>query len=281
MFSLLRTFSIFQTLICLVLLAATSDPAVKISLRLSLVLALIACAACFKTELYSPINTTSEFKNFTPNFLSLFYIFNLFFIAISNIQFLVKFYQNADFQQSINLIGSMPLTCKYLLFGVIFHGISFVSSSFIEEEHHTWYYLTNSALLILYIFETGRFLQQKDDRRKSNATERDIPPAQTYSFADSQLQWIFLFVCHAVAQHLNQTGDKWAHLPDIGDWLLMDEHLSWNSLFSGVSIILVYVNCMDFGNILTNVIAFTLCTLIYLFHATNGFVYFAGVKLNE
>lgn len=35
-----------------------------------------------------------------------------------------------------------------------------------------------------------------------------------------------LFLCllaHAVLRHLNSTGDMYAHLPDIADWLQQDE----------------------------------------------------------
>jgi len=70
----------------------------------------------------------------------------------------------------------------------LFHIISLFSSSFIEEEHQTWYYLLSTYLLI-------RTIEQKS------------------------LKYLFMLVLSRLIRSWNQTGNKWLSLPDIGDFL--------------------------------------------------------------
>jgi ethanolaminephosphotransferase len=70
----------------------------------------------------------------------------------------------------------------------LFHIISLFSSSFIEEEHQTWYYLLSTYLLI-------RTIEQKS------------------------LKYFFLLVLSRLIRSWNQTGNKWLSLLDIGDFL--------------------------------------------------------------
>lgn len=165
-----------------------------------------------------------------------------------------------------------PPLCKFFLFGIIFHAISYASSSFVEEEHQTWYYLTSTALIALYMMETRSMLQSPmSDSNDQNKT----------SMRHRQFQWISLFVAHLIARRLNQTGDKWLMQPDIGDWLTMDEHRFWNSVFVFASMCCMFLNCVDFGGILTNVLTLTGCTLIYYFRTISGSVHFPGIQKSE
>lgn len=103
-----------------------------------------------------------------------------------------------------------------------------VSSSFVEEEHQTWYYLGKTFLFLLFIMEL--------QRRHGNA----IPLSETkkklsISFVVLkyfwEISWIFMFGMHVLMTRLNQTGDKWISIPDIGDWLVMETNRFWNSVF--------------------------------------------------
>ena len=59
------------------------------------------------------------------------------------------------------LFGAKSSTAKLLITGTLLHTVSLLSSSFVEEEHQTWYYLTTAYFLIIpcYIFEG----QKSDD----------------------------------------------------------------------------------------------------------------------
>lgn len=174
-------------------------------------------------------------------------------------------------QQVIWVLHTWPPFCYFLLFGIVFHSISYASSSFIEEEHQTWYYLTSTALIALYAMETRSMLQSSNDVRDETAV----------NIRSRQLRWILLFVAHLIARRLNQTGDKWLMQPDIGDWLTLDECRLWNSLFVIASLCCLFLNCVDFGSILTNVLTLTALVLVYYFRTIGGFVHFAGIKKSE
>lgn len=109
----------------------------------------------------------------------------------------------------------------YILF--LFHTISFVSSSFIEEEHQTWYYMCHTMFTIICL---------KDLRLKNDDS--------------STLKWIFFFAMHLVLRRFNQTGDKWINLPDIGDYVVQKEKSFFLNFVLGFGLLLVYVSLEDF-----------------------------------
>lgn len=92
----------------------------------------------------------------------------------------------------------------FLVGGTVVRIISFASTSSIEEEHQTWYFLWGS-LTILGAFE----------ELKANSSW------------DKILLWILLFAGLRVFRHWNYVG-KWAALQDVGDWLNIQDN--WKSL---------------------------------------------------
>lgn len=197
----------------------------------------------------------------------------IYFVIWSNIMFLIRLIENLNIASPIKSLRTMRNIHKFLVFGVLFHALSTSSSSFIEEEHQIWYYLNNTIWLILYAMETRYFINVKltNNKRESNSS----------SLLQNQLKWALLFCGHLIARRLNQTGDKWLNTPDIGDWLQMEENRIWNSFFVCASLLFVYLTCMEFGSILTNVLTLTACMLIYYYRTLNGSVYFAGIKPSE
>lgn len=104
-----------------------------------------------------------------------------------------------------------------LLLGHFFYTISVASSSFIEEEHNIWYYFCNAMFVILTFFEfRGR---------------RSIE-----SFLTVTIQCFPILLLHIVIRRMNQTGDKWINLLDIGDWLHMKENEEWLHLSIFISL---------------------------------------------
>lgn len=93
----------------------------------------------------------------------------------------------------------MPEFPQLFIFScTILHGISFVSSSFIEEEHLTWYFVTTSVVLILCFYYSRLSMHS---------------PLLTFR------KGLSIMALLRVLRSWNSTGDKWAHLPDIADWL--------------------------------------------------------------
>lgn len=198
----------------------------------------------------------------------------IYFVIALNLQLLLRFNGKLEIAKSFKSLQSTNSFVVFLSFGVIFHGLSALSSSFIEEEHQMWYYLNNTVWIVLYLMETRHLLNVKSIKKETtNETNQSI--------IQNQLKWALLFCGHLIGRRLNQTGDKWLNIPDIGDWLQMEEHRTWNSLFVSASLLLLHLTCMDFGSILTNVLTITACILIYYYRTLKGSVYLAGIKPSE
>lgn len=107
--------------------------------------------------------------------------------------------------------------------------VSVGSSSFVEEEHQIWYYFCSA----IFVFLT--FLDFKG--RNSVRT--------VFGVFGKCFSFLFL---HVVIRRMNQTGDKWINVPDIGDWLHREENHLWMHFMVIVSLVLsaawiVFVHC--------------------------------------
>lgn len=135
-----------------------------------------------------------------------------------------------------------------ILAGTIGHVSSLGASSFIEEEHQTWYFLLNTLCLAL-CQEIGRhyFLAKEWDPQlplASKAGSEEVKGTSSYfknvdlsqndtktgklpsrENAKSSEKWMALatpwviLICCRLLRSLNQTGVQWAHRPDFGHWL--------------------------------------------------------------
>lgn len=123
----------------------------------------------------------------------------------------------------------------FLTFATLFHTFSLASSSFVEEEHQTWYFIAHTFLFVICIISLKKrqndqwFLNAellKTDNRNKRTGVRSILEQFFFEF-----NWLVLLVLLLVGRRLNQTGDKWLVLPDIGDFLTMEENRLWNSFF--------------------------------------------------
>ncbi|CAG0889493.1 unnamed protein product [Darwinula stevensoni] len=75
------------------------------------------------------------------------------------------------------------------------HVITLGGTSFIEEEHQTWYFLAATTLVLFAVH-----------------APRSTSPAVIFSLG-----------MFALGRRWNQTGDKWVHLSDIGDFLCLPQ----------------------------------------------------------
>lgn len=105
-----------------------------------------------------------------------------------------------------------------LMFGHFFYTISVASSSFIEEEHQIWYYFCNAMFIILTLYEF----------RGRRSFE---------SFFSVVIHCFPILILHIVIRRMNQTGDKWINVQDIGDWLHKEENEEWLHLSIFISLV--------------------------------------------
>lgn len=94
---------------------------------------------------------------------------------------------------------------------------SLASTSFIEEQHQTAYFLSSTAVVLSFYYEA-----------KDNA-----------SIGSRSVASLAALMLIRVARKWNQTGDKWSHLPDVSDYLLRPERIHILTLLQGSSLMLL------------------------------------------
>ncbi|XP_028271461.1 GPI ethanolamine phosphate transferase 2 isoform X2 [Parambassis ranga] len=137
-----------------------------------------------------------------------------------------------------------------LLAGTVGHTLSLAASSFVEEEHQTWYFLLNTLCLIVFQDVCRKYFREQsasEDEEEHILPSKDYHPS-TYPKAEiCSEKWLalatplFTLVCCRLLRSLNQTGVQWAHLPDIGHWLNSSEHKMVLSLLSAFCLVLIYL----------------------------------------
>ncbi|XP_075337051.1 GPI ethanolamine phosphate transferase 2, catalytic subunit isoform X1 [Odontesthes bonariensis] len=136
-----------------------------------------------------------------------------------------------------------------LLAGTIGHTLSLAASSFVEEEHQTWYFLLNTLCLTVFQDVCRKYFREQ--RGSGDEDELILPSKDGHPFARSKSdiyseKWLalatppFTLVCCRLLRSLNQTGIQWAHLPDVGHWLNSSEHKMVLSLLSAFCLVLIY-----------------------------------------
>ena len=99
------------------------------------------------------------------------------------------------------LSGNFSSTSVFLLVSSLVHSVSLLSSSFVEEEHQTVYFLYSTFLLLLLL-----------EQRKVKVVNTKSP------------RLLACMIIHRVASSLHSTGDKWRHLPGLAQWLKETNH---------------------------------------------------------
>lgn len=136
-----------------------------------------------------------------------------------------------------------------ILLGTMGHVVSLGASSFIEEEHQTWYFLVNTLCLALchqvyknyfpgpdggpqchpYIADGCDCAAAALQGRKPAWDGAELggiheSPASLATHPGNE-KWVVLaspwliLACCRLLRPLNQTGVQWAHRPDLGHWL--------------------------------------------------------------
>ena len=90
---------------------------------------------------------------------------------------------------------------KVLILGTVIHTMSLLASSFVEEEHQTWYFIT------LTLFVTFALMASVSPEPQGKKVKMVVVTVAVCVLCRLLRSW-------------NQTGIKWADKPDIGDWLV-------------------------------------------------------------
>lgn len=128
--------------------------------------------------------------------------------------------------------------------GVFGHAALLGSSSFVEEEHQTWYWLCAALLLVLSVRDVRARLREDRARQvpglDMDVTARNVeaelvwPPLRWCFNYRVEIAWFAVLSLMATVRRLNQTGDKWLSVPDVGDWFQMEANRGWQSIWMGV-----------------------------------------------
>uniref|UniRef100_D3YTQ6 Phosphatidylinositol glycan anchor biosynthesis, class G n=1 Tax=Mus musculus TaxID=10090 RepID=D3YTQ6_MOUSE len=158
-----------------------------------------------------------------------------------------------------------------LLLGTVGHVLSLGASSFVEEEHQTWYFLINTLCLALSQ-ETCRsyFLGDECEPQRhshveqqcvnllacplQDSTSYNTPESGTAGKRVSLLEaqgsckwwtvlaspWLVLLCCRLL-RSLNQTGVQGAHRPDFSHWLTSSDHKVQLSGLAALSLVVIFM----------------------------------------
>ncbi|KAK9884012.1 hypothetical protein WA026_004948 [Henosepilachna vigintioctopunctata] len=127
---------------------------------------------------------------------------------------------------------------------ILLQPLTWISSSFIEEEQQYWYFMFNSVI----VFQFLKKLKNKN--------------------FESCLSWLFISICFRFAQTMNQTGDKWASLPDTSDFLMKQENQFYHFTLLIIAIFGIYIfYCRNNDNLLHYGLNTTIVVGIFLLKA--------------
>ncbi|CAB4033090.1 Hypothetical predicted protein [Paramuricea clavata] len=164
-----------------------------------------------------------------------------------------------------SVVSIEPVT--FLVIGLLLHNISLLSTSFIEEEHQTWYFLTTTYhLMLLYKIHIKR--KSTSYSNEEETSPNDSPLNATSSTGNlvtdkvknrgiakdhvgrrtdrnrkrTSVYMVILLLCARTLRSWNQTGIKWADQPDVEDWLVNPENKTVLSLLTIISFVGITLN---------------------------------------
>lgn len=159
--------------------------------------------------------------------------------------------------KDLSTLKEFNVTDYLLIDATIFHCWSFFGTSFIEEEHMTWYFFWNT-LMFFVLIRTVVVLLMYLSKRWYGATEVQEKPelAQKMSAVGVGIlpKWILLIALHRYLRTMNQTGDRWLFLPDTADWLNAPENAFYLQAHLVIGTLATLVICLWNLRYLNNVL---------------------------
>ncbi|KAL0869706.1 hypothetical protein ABMA27_005946 [Loxostege sticticalis] len=218
--------------------------------------------ACFLTE------TKSRLCSFDPWWAIAFILIALTF---SLTYFILK--SAIEHTKDLTTLKDLNAIDYLLIGGTLFHAWSFFGTSFIEEEHMTWYFFWNTLMLFVLV-RTLTVLMVYIGKRLTGSTEvQDKPELHKKMVAGVEVlpKWIFLIALHRYLRTMNQTGDRWLFLPDTADWLNEPQNshiLQIQMVIGTLATLLICIRNLQYSNNILQMhtaltVLSTLCILAY------------------
>uniref|UniRef100_A0A1I8P023 GPI ethanolamine phosphate transferase 2 C-terminal domain-containing protein n=1 Tax=Stomoxys calcitrans TaxID=35570 RepID=A0A1I8P023_STOCA len=168
--------------------------------------------------------------NCVAHFLNLIYSRHFVYSAILTIPIAISIYLGLDIMDlflkmftpvTYSRRSQFNLSILWILFSfLLLHTFSLSSSSFIEEEHQTWYYLAPTLLVFLAI--QNFYINVK----KVWNAGRDVVSVLVTELWHNR-SYVLAMLLVIFCRRLNQTGDKFRHLEDIGDVLAREQNYAY------------------------------------------------------
>ncbi|CAE1174987.1 PIGG [Acanthosepion pharaonis] len=180
-----------------------------------------------------------------------------------------------------NKMVSFSGTALFLALGCLLHCVSFMSTSFVEEEHQTWYFLTVSVFVVIVIdalrnqltchrLTFSSSLNTSDSLRSQKLLPNKIQQSSSVN-NKAVLVTVFLLILCRFQRSWNQTGDKWQHLSDTGDWLMRPENKFLLSIvclsFLLIILVSIWIHRIQQIRSCHQLLLLAALIYIYLFHA--------------
>ncbi|XP_037945337.1 GPI ethanolamine phosphate transferase 2 [Teleopsis dalmanni] len=223
-------------------------------LMLSLCVAIFIYLICY----YKAIIKTSHILN--AGFITLSMSIAIYF-GINIVKMIFKII--LPMHKSMQMALSIPIP---LLACFIFHTCSLASSSFIEEEHQTWYYLGATALILLFM---NKFRKATIE---SNIGQEYFLFKNIHKTIWKMRSDIKMLIVVTLMRKLNQTGDRWKDLIDLGDILNEHDNKAALTLFFIIGLVMLLMQLKNVNGPLEIVPCFFATMCIYCFRGASGTV---------
>ncbi|XP_023308547.2 GPI ethanolamine phosphate transferase 2 isoform X1 [Lucilia cuprina] len=171
-----------------------------------------------------------------------------FIIDVSKLIFFLIMSRKVIFRLSIPFVLLLLFLC---------HTVSLTSSSFIEEEHQTWYYFTPSLLVFLTL--QNFYNDVKSVWQKNKSIETLL--AEFWNMRFVFILLMFINFC----RRLNQTGDKWRHLVDIGDILARSDNYAYLILIHLAGLLALFLLLKKYNSSLGMFFCFVALCCVFLY----------------
>ncbi|CAH0590164.1 unnamed protein product [Chrysodeixis includens] len=223
----------------------------------------VLVTACYISE------TKSQVCAFNTPWIT---VFAFLAIALTVTYFFIKTgYQKI---RDLSIFKDANAVDNLLILATPIFNFSFFGTSFIEEEHMTWYFLWNT-LMFFVLVKTLMVFTIYVSKLWVGATEVQDKPELKLRMATVGVgilpKWVLLIALHRYLRTMNQTGDRWLFLPDTADWLNAPENSIYLQAHLVIGTLATLKICLSNLSYLNNIIkvhsvftiAAVLCILCY------------------